>query len=374
MKTSHSDLGSSRFELPNGVLEVVSRSPLPALILEVPSERIVAASPAARDLLSPAGNELVGRDFESFTADAPTGALELLIAGRLNGYETIRQFHLSGGSTIQTQTWVRTIGEEIPPRNVLVVMEGRRPLRGARSPLSEDFKVVIGTTDVNLVIDRVSSDVDAVLGREPSELIGQALFRIVHPDDLAGLMWALAQSTSTGKGVAFYVHIHDAAGGARLCQVLLLPMDPLPSFAFALFPREPANGSPGPDVETLLWETRRGIEALGSSRDLARITEAQVPGLSALSSRELEVLTKLLAGNRVPAVARTLIVSQSTVRNHLSSIFRKLNVQSQQELIDLLRSKKDATSSDIWSSVYLMPCWTSRYWFSVEVCAKGGPV
>jgi DNA-binding CsgD family transcriptional regulator len=350
---SQAGSGARTVELPDGVSDVVQRSPLPALILEVPSERIVVANPAAREMLAPDGDEVVGSDIESFTADASPGVLELLIAGRLNGYETVRQFRLKEGSTVPAQVWVRGIGEEIPPRHVLVVvMEGARPAGGARPSLPQGFKVVIGTTDVNLRIDRVSSDVSAILGREPTELIGQALFGIVHPDDLAGLMWALAQSTATGKGVSLQVHLDRAAGQAQLCQALLLPMDPLlptdplPSFAFALFPSEPTGGSPGPDVERLLWETRRGIEAVGSSRDLAGLTEAQVPGLSELTSRELHVVTRLLAGNRVPAIAKALFISQSTVRNHLSSVFRKLGVESQQELIDLLASSKDATSGD----------------------------
>ena len=344
---SESNEGPSWVGLPEGVLEVVNRSPLPALIMEVPSRRIIVTNPPARSLLSPEGSELFGRDAESFAADPPSGALELLIAGRLNGFEEVRQLRLRDGSVIPSHTWLRAIGQELPRRHVLVVamMEGR-PAGSVRSPLPEDFRIVIGTCDVNLVIDRVSSDVDAVLGRTPSDLIGQAIFRIVQPEDLAGLMWALAQSTATGKGVALYLHVDDAPGGAELCQMLLSPMDPLPSFAFALIPVQQPEGSQDSDVEALLWETRRAIEALGCSRDLAYLTADQVPGLSLLSSRELEVLTNLLAGNRVPAIARKLIVSQSTIRNHLSSIFRKLNVRSQQELIDLFVPKTDATSSD----------------------------
>lgn len=62
-----------------------------------------------------------------------------------------------------------------------------------------------------------------------------------------------------------------------------------------------------------------------------------VPGLHRLSRRELEVVRKLLDGDRVPAIAEQLFVSQSTIRNHLSSVFRKLRVRSQQELIELMR-------------------------------------
>lgn len=65
-----------------------------------------------------------------------------------------------------------------------------------------------------------------------------------------------------------------------------------------------------------------------------------VPGLDRLSRREYEVVRMLLHGDRVPVIARQLFVSQSTVRNHLSSVFRKLRVRSQQELIVLLRERR----------------------------------
>jgi DNA-binding CsgD family transcriptional regulator len=52
-----------------------------------------------------------------------------------------------------------------------------------------------------------------------------------------------------------------------------------------------------------------------------------------LSRRELEVVTLLLDGLRVPLIARTLWITQSTVRNHLTSAYQKLGVSSQQELI-----------------------------------------
>jgi DNA-binding NarL/FixJ family response regulator len=40
----------------------------------------------------------------------------------------------------------------------------------------------------------------------------------------------------------------------------------------------------------------------------------------------------------VPAIAEALYLTQSTVRNHLSSVFQKLRVSSQQALIVLLRN------------------------------------
>jgi len=65
---------------------------------------------------------------------------------------------------------------------------------------------------------------------------------------------------------------------------------------------------------------------------------ATVPvGAEGLSAREQEIVDRLLNGDRVPAIARALYLGQSTVRNHLTAVYRKLNVSSQQELIDLYK-------------------------------------
>jgi DNA-binding CsgD family transcriptional regulator len=51
-----------------------------------------------------------------------------------------------------------------------------------------------------------------------------------------------------------------------------------------------------------------------------------------LSDREAQIVRLLLTGYRVPEIARQLFLSQSTVRNHLSAAFRKLRINSQQEV------------------------------------------
>jgi PAS domain S-box-containing protein len=62
------------------------------------------------------------------------------------------------------------------------------------------------------------------------------------------------------------------------------------------------------------------------------------PQLSELSPREREVLALLLTGERVPSIAKGLHISPHTVRNHLKSVYRKVGVGSQAELIQLVRS------------------------------------
>ena len=65
------------------------------------------------------------------------------------------------------------------------------------------------------------------------------------------------------------------------------------------------------------------------------------PDLEDLSSREKEVMVHLVGGHRVPGIATRLFISQHTVRNHLKSIYRKIDVGSQSELIERVRSLGD---------------------------------
>lgn len=67
------------------------------------------------------------------------------------------------------------------------------------------------------------------------------------------------------------------------------------------------------------------------------------PDLELLSRRERDVVTQLLQGHRVVSIAELLEVSEHTVRNHLKSIFRKLGVHSQAELVDKLHSASVAS-------------------------------
>jgi PAS domain S-box-containing protein len=56
-----------------------------------------------------------------------------------------------------------------------------------------------------------------------------------------------------------------------------------------------------------------------------------------LTQREFEIVDRLIRGDRVPVIATTLFVSQSTIRNQLAAVFRKIGVHSQQELIAYVR-------------------------------------
>ncbi len=128
----------------------------------------------------------------------------------------------------------------------------------------------------------------------------------------------------------------------------LIPMKrtssgPVPVLWLIVPDRSPTNGSivrsqRERDLEDTLSRIGEELSKAGV------VTEQSLPSpnlerpeLARLSPRERDVLEHLLDGHRVSTISQRLEVSEHTVRNHLKSMFRKLGVHSQPELIDFVR-------------------------------------
>jgi DNA-binding NarL/FixJ family response regulator len=100
------------------------------------------------------------------------------------------------------------------------------------------------------------------------------------------------------------------------------------------------SGTERSRLDAELGRITRDLRVAGVVPRLDRLPDVKrFPALSTLTAREWEVLVLLLEGERVASIAADLYVSQSTVRNHLSSIFSKLGVHSQAHLIRQLRAR-----------------------------------
>jgi DNA-binding NarL/FixJ family response regulator len=81
------------------------------------------------------------------------------------------------------------------------------------------------------------------------------------------------------------------------------------------------------------------VQDVGNTLSVDRTRE-----FTELSGRQWEVVTRLVDGQRVPEIARSMYLSPSTVRNHLTVVFRKFGVHSQRELVALLTNAARSTS------------------------------
>jgi len=71
--------------------------------------------------------------------------------------------------------------------------------------------------------------------------------------------------------------------------------------------------------------------------------------VAGISARESEVLALIVAGRSNDQIARELVVSAKTVRNHITSIFAKLGVTDRSEAIEKGRSAGLAQATSVWA-------------------------
>jgi DNA-binding NarL/FixJ family response regulator len=120
---------------------------------------------------------------------------------------------------------------------------------------------------------------------------------------------------------------------------------PSPNFGFAFIPKRDPLLRQSEDQDALQAVARADRAAALYRRFPDMAIDSTL--MSRLTFRELEIVSLLLRGHRAPAIAKALYLSQSTVRNHLSSVFAKAGVHSQQELIDRLRRSTTQTKSPL---------------------------
>jgi len=101
-------------------------------------------------------------------------------------------------------------------------------------------------------------------------------------------------------------------------------------------------GPISPSGRHRLTRIAREVEAAGLLTRSAQIMDPdRLPALGELTPKQWEILTRLLRGERVPTIARAMYLSPSTVRNYLSTMYRRLGVHSQAEMIEKLQSVAD---------------------------------
>ncbi|MDR0626708.1 MAG: LuxR C-terminal-related transcriptional regulator [Bifidobacteriaceae bacterium] len=139
----------------------------------------------------------------------------------------------------------------------------------------------------------------------------------------AGVVYLVAALGS----VVGYVFL--GIGGAKLTQLLVIALVAVYILAFAL-----------------ILMLRKRSDKTGQSREPSVLPEPAAPTSAdlferfreryALSERETETAILLANGRDVPTIARKLFISENTVRTHTKSLYRKLDVHTKQDFLDLL--------------------------------------
>jgi DNA-binding CsgD family transcriptional regulator len=297
----------------------IRKTSLAVALLHLPHRRFVEMSDSARCLLGLDSTELSYFDPLTTTTepDQTYRLFGLITDGTVEGYRVRRTLRV-GSAEVDMYIGVRVVA------------------RAGAAPPREAIAVVSYTDET----PPAQSDDSVALGYSP-ELVLTSILEMVHPDDVSHIVEGFEDAAASTDGQAV---VPVRCGSRRMWQRarLVIHYDAREErFGFTLAPSEGrvslSDLDRASELERRLRRIADEVEAAGLFHRVARLPDPdRVPGLDALSARQWEIVTRLLRGERVPRIARAMYLSPSTVRNHLSTIFRKLGVHSQAELIDRL--------------------------------------
>ena len=343
------DQGGASAGVAHEAAAMLRECPEPAFVLHLPTATIVAASSSASVLLEPRAGDVVGHRLDEFTADDPSGALDLFAAGRITGFEVVGGLRRpGGGDELKVHLSYRVFDHQISSRFALVfISTDDMSWAGWTSEPGSRTSAVCGLTGRSQLIERISAGSAELFGSVATVLVGQPLRRLVVPADVESWLTAIDRSAESGRAVTVIVNARgrcaDELPVPVPCVALILPLSTRPGFSFVFLPSSPLSGQGfgAEGLGALLLRLARVADFSQFEHPVVTdLTERSVPGLSQLSARELEVLARLQAGFRVTGIANELFLSASTVRSHLASIFAKLGVSNQEQLLTVLREPR----------------------------------
>ena len=339
---------------PDTIQALVGSSDVPLAAVDLPSGRFLAVNPQLASAVGSSSDALTGSSSLDWLSadDRPAARLgfQALADGNLTGYQAVRRLANREDPDQVFSIWVSAVdvdGARVGLASVLPAASQDNQFRAlpAAPKVPEPGNMVLGTVDSLWRVDRVSQDVTPLLGITPEQCVGRPVLGIVHPFDVPGLLAAVEHARRGERAVRLMLRVTAGTDDWSEVTVVLAtvaPGDP-PPLAFALIRYDAVADLPGDSsresrLEAHMMRIADELHAAGLIPRLQQLPAlSDEPRLGKLTSREWAVLTRLLDGQRVSAIAAELYLSQSTVRNHLSSIYAKLGVQRQVDLIRLMR-------------------------------------
>jgi len=324
----------------------VKNVPVAAILTEIATRKLLAVNEAASQLFGAPAQELVGTDVASHVhpteRQAVKQAYAALAAHAVDGYQVTRRVVRPDGTELTLNVWGRRIETGSGPLGLWVLTSQAEEQAMAASV--RPSKVVLAITDHDWQLEYVSTDAH-LLGGRGSTLVGTPLLGLVHPSAAPEFLAAASRAVANRLAVTVLTRLRVARDRWDFRYCLLVPMcahDP-PRLGVVVTPVPSSLGQAGsvidPHVQHCALEAR-ATHALG-----ALPAVVHHPGSADLSTRQVEILSRLIAGDAAADIARSLYLSPSTVRNHLTAIYRKFAVHSRAELLAALLR---AASRDDW--------------------------
>jgi DNA-binding CsgD family transcriptional regulator len=306
---------------------------------------IRAANGAYAELLGRSPQSIEGLTVENYLDPTRAASSRAVLSAMLEGWieslagevEVLRP----DGPAL-AYSWSTALGAT-PPRNMVLSAATRLTPDGTRSIVVEPERVIVGTLDRTGRIQDIGPGAVSLLEWPLGHGGHTYLHELVHPADQDGLGGALDGSLSNRDRETLDVRLSgrgDRWLNTRLTMSRLYGETQADLAIVGGLAADAARTETDADrinrLEAKLARIGAEVTAAGLMPDGSGTRYA---GLAQLTDRQNEIVRRLVDGQRVGSIARDLFISPSTVRNHLSAVYRQLGVDSQSRLIDRLRQR-----------------------------------
>ena len=319
---------------PSVVARALRQSRYPLIAFDLDDLIILGANEAACELLGWAPNALDGVPvFEILSpVDQPKVEAARALLASLQGYRALRHFRKADGAEFEANVWVRLTTTDAGRFGLAIIERGAAAVPW---PLFDASITIAGiVTDHDWTIELVSSDIERILGRSPEDFKGSSLLGLFQAADVQNFLSAVARVGADESKATLRMHVRDGDANWRdvWCMVVTMCQHSPPRLGLAIA----AMSEFGLELTS---ELHRQLAVLGGDvLDGMDQLRSQMPSGN-FSTRQWEILTRIVRGERVEDIAADLYLSPSTVRNHLAAIYKKFGVHSQTQLLaKLLRA------------------------------------
>lgn len=338
--------------------DAISSSKIPLSVVDLADGRLVVINNAAADLFELAPDELIGRPAVSLWDQESIGqgeqAMAALAGGAIDSYRGCRRIRRPSGP-LDVWLWTRklNLGDRAVAVSVMAPVgesDGSGRLIGTYFG-PDAIDIAVGTVDRQsrrLGLIRSSSQVVIDLPADGGP--GTDLATLVHPDDVDRLLEILGTAGDAAEEQPVKVRLRQDGAGWTEIQCVPLPTPPGEPLRVAFAPSAPIrpdvpDSERLADLERQILRIAAELHAVSDTRRDSGVVERQRPSLDALPPRQREIIVRLLRGERVSTIADAMYLSPSTVRNHLSKVFKTFGVNSQASLLALLRADFEEDAS-----------------------------
>lgn len=319
--------------------------------LDTASPSITSCNDAFAEVIGRAANDLQGAPVTDFVGDGvksiAMGVMEGIRAGYISSADGNVDVLRATGS-VRVDCFIRPAGMQRPHETAMAAVvpvdraspAGKSSVAGFRPSHLDPNRMVLATVDRDGRIIELAAGSASRLGLpEPDGTTAPArLQHLMHPADASVLAGSFGRGASRSTPQTVTLRLRGADDQWLSARVTLSALrgQGAPSFGLVMWlaQGDEPDGTESRRLARLegqLARIRQVVQATGADGAAGSVN------LRALTTRQREIVERLLDGHRVDAIARDLYVSPSTVRNHLSAIFEKLGVASQSELVELLR-------------------------------------